>query len=180
MRRFLPVVAAIAACLSARAAQAQEAAPQAAGPCRDAPCRVTYDWGSGATAATYGSDRRYGAAVDLEQLFKEVLQGNGLRIVESGDGATLITVRIKMARAMCDQMAGTSTDRSCQTVDELMIQFSSPDPAVKPPGGMRVANRCGAGDTKMTVAQMARYAGDYVTYQLAVDKKAAKRAVARC
>jgi hypothetical protein len=160
-------------------ALAQDAPANPGGPCRDGSCKVIYDWGAGATAASYGSDRRYGAAADIEPLLKQYLGERGLRIVESGE-AMLLTVRISITNAMCDQMAGTSTDMSCRTINELIIQFSSNDAAVKAPGTMRVSNRCGAGDTKMTIAQMARYAADFVAYGVAQDKKGMKRAVARC
>ncbi|MGQ0647240.1 MAG: hypothetical protein ACT4P7_06685 [Gemmatimonadaceae bacterium] len=154
--------------------------PTPTGPCRDAPCRLMIDWGAGTSAASYGADRRYGPAADIEPLLKQYLTEHRLRMVESGADAMLVTVRPTVKNAMCDQMAGTSTDMSCRTIDELTIQFTSSDPAVKAPGSMRVANRCGAGDTKMTVAQMARYAADFMAYNLAVDKKGLKRAVARC
>lgn len=163
----------------AQAATAQDAPPPG-GPCRDAPCRIQVDWGPSASAASYGADRRYGAAADIEMLIKQHLAEHKFRIVETGADAMLLTLRIKMVRAMCDQMAGTSTDMSCQTIDEIMVQFTTPDPTVKAPGMMRVTNRCGAGDTKMTIAQIAKYSADYLAYNLATDKKGLKRAVSRC
>lgn len=161
-------------------AVAQDPPPSPGGVCRDGPCLVTYDWGAGATPASFGADRRYGPAADIEPLLRQHLREHGLRIVESGDDAMRLTVRISMVNAMCDQMAGTSTDMSCRTINEMVIQFSAPSADVKAPGAMRVANRCGAGDMKMTVAQMAQYAADYLSYNLAKERKGLKRAVARC
>ena len=180
MRCAKSISAAVIALVTLAGPAVAQDAPSPGGVCRDAPCRILVDWGPSASAASYGADRRYGAASDIEMLIKAALVEHKFRVVETGADAMLLTLRIKMVRAMCDQMAGTSTDMSCQTIDEIMVQFTAPDPAVKAPSMMRVSNRCGAGDTKMTIAQIAKYSADFLSYSLATDKKGLKRAVSRC
>lgn len=166
-------------------AQAQDSAATAAAPvgpggaCRDYPCKILVDWGSGQTAASYPSDRRYGQAADFEPTIKFVFGDIKLRIVDGGD-VMVMTLRPMMKNAMCDAMAGTNTDMSCQTVDEVQVQFNSLMPGVKAPGTVRVTNRCGAGDQRMSVTQMANFTANFVAYQLASDKKGMKRPTAKC
>lgn len=175
MRRA--VISALAAVLTAAPVLAQDA-PQTAGQCRGAPCRITFDWG-GESAASFGADRRYGPASDIETLLPQLLAERGLRVVSSGDAPLVMTVRPKVRRAMCDAMAGTSTDYSCRTIGEIQIQFATTDTA-KAPNALRVTNRCGAGDTFMTVAVFARYTADMLAYQLADEKSRGRRPASKC
>lgn len=163
--------------LSASIAGAQES-PATAAPCRSAACRIVFDWG-GESAASHGSDRRYGPAADVEILLPRLLSERGLRVVTTGEAPILVTVRPKVRRAMCDQMAGTDTDYSCKTIGEIQIQFASSD-SVRAPNSIRVTNRCGAGDTFMTVAEFARLTADMVTYQLADEKTRGRRPGSKC
>ncbi len=163
--------------------QAQDSAAAApAGPggaCRDYPCKLLIDWGSGQTAASYPNDRRYGQAADFEPTLKFVFSDLKMRIVDGGD-VMVMTIRPIMKNAMCDAMAGTNTDMSCQTVDEVQVQFNSLMSGVKAPGTMRVTNRCGAGDQRMTVPQMANFTANFLAFQLAADKKGMKRPTSKC
>lgn len=147
-------------------------------PCRSAPCRIAFDWG-GESAASHGSDRRYGPASDLETLLPRLLSERGMRIVTTGEAGLVMTVRPKVRRAMCDAMAGTSTDYSCRTIGEIAISFASTD-TVKAPNAVRVTNRCGAGDTFMTVADFARFTADMLAYQLADEKSRGRRPASKC
>ncbi len=171
----IPVLAILA--VSASIAGAQEA-PATAAPCRTSACRIVFDWG-GESAASHGSDRRYGPAADVEILLPKLLSERGLRVITTGDAPILVTVRPKVRRAMCDQMAGTDTDYSCKTIGEMQIQFASSD-SVRAPNSIRVTNRCGAGDTFMTVAEFARLTADLVTYQLAEEKTRGRRPGSKC
>ena len=163
--------------MSASAARAQDP-PAAPAPCRSAACRLVFDWG-GESAASHGSDRRYGPAADVEILLPKLLSERGLRIITSGEAPILVTVRPKVRRAMCDQMAGTDTDYSCKTIGEIQIQFASTD-STRAPNSIRVTNRCGAGDKFMTVAEFARLTADMVTYQLAEEKTRGRRPGSKC
>lgn len=163
--------------LSASIAEAQDV-PASPAPCRSAACRIVFDWG-GASAASHGSDRRYGPAADLEILLPQLLTERGLRIITTGEAPILVTVRPKVRRAMCDQMAGTDTDYSCKTIGEIQVQFASSD-SVRAPNSIRVTNRCGAGDTFMTVADFSRLTADMVTYQLAEEKTRGRRPGSKC
>lgn len=174
MRRV--IVSAFAVLLVAVPAAAQDA-PQST-PCRSAPCRIAFDWG-GESAASHGSDRRYGPASDLETLLPRLLSERGMRVVTSGEAALVMTVRPKVRRAMCDAMAGTSTDYSCRTIGEIAITFAATDTA-KAPNAVRVTNRCGAGDTFMTVADFARFTADMLAYQLADEKSRGRRPASKC
>jgi hypothetical protein len=175
MRRILfsTLVTALAA-----APLAAQDAPQTTGPCRAAPCRLTFDWG-GASAASHGSDRRYGPASDVETLLPQFLAERGMRVITAGETALVMTVRPKVRRAMCDVMAGTGTDYSCRTIGEIAIQFATTD-TTKAPNAVRVTNRCGAGDTFMTVAVFARFTADMLVYQLADEKTRGRRPASKC
>lgn len=175
MRRT--VVSALVAVLAAAPAGAQDAS-HTAGPCRGAPCRITFDWG-GASAASHGSDRRYGPASDVETLLPQFLAERGMRVISTGDAALVMTVRPKVRRAMCDVMAGTGTDYSCRTIGEITIQFATTD-TTKAPNAVRATNRCGAGDTFMTVADFTRFTVDMLVYQLADEKSRGRRPASKC
>lgn len=163
--------------VSTSIAGAQDA-PGSPAPCRSAACRIVFDWG-GESAASHGSDRRYGPAADVEILLPKLLSERGLRVITTGEAPILVTVRPKVRRAMCDQMAGTDTDYSCKTIGEIQIQFASSD-SVRAPNSIRVTNRCGAGDTFMTVAEFARLTADMMTYQLAEEKTRGRRPGSKC
>ena len=167
----------VAPALGAQDSTAAAAGP--GGPCRDYPCKILLDWGSGNTAASFPNDRRYGQAADFEPTLKFTFQEARLRIVDGGD-VMVITFRPVMKNAMCDAMAGTNTDMSCRTVDEVQVQFNTPMPNVKAPNTMRITNRCGAGDQRMSVAQMATYTANMIAWQVATDRKGLKRPTAKC
>ncbi len=140
------VIAALTMMCLAGTADAQDPpAAASAGPCRGAPCRVLLDWGSGNTAANFPVDRRYGTPNDFEPMVIAGLRDGGMQVTSSGD-AMQMTLRVAMKNAMCDAMPGTNTDMSCRTIDEVQVQWVSPDAAVKAPSSLRVTNRCGAGD----------------------------------
>lgn len=170
------IAMAVAITAVAGAAGAQDA--PAAGPCRSNLCVIAFDWGS-QSAASHGSDRRYGPAADLETYFPRLLEERGLRVATAGSSVLTMTVRPKVRRAMCDQMAGTDTDYSCKTIGEVQIQFMSSD-TTRAPNAVRVTNRCGAGDTFMTVMDFARLAADMLVYQLAEEKSRGRRPASKC
>lgn len=173
---MLRIAMAVAITLAAAAADAQDA--PAAGPCRSNLCVIAFDWGS-QSAASHGSDRRYGPAADLESHLPRLLEERGLRVATAGSAVLTMTVRPKVRFAMCDQMAGTDTNYTCKTISEVQIQFMSSD-TTRTPNAVRVTNRCGAGDTFMTVMDFARYTADMVAYQLAEDKSRGRRPTSKC
>jgi hypothetical protein len=172
------LVAALAGLVLSTSLAAQDA-PPVVGPCRDTPCRIALDWGSGNTAANFPVDRRYGTPNDFEPMVVAGLRDAGMRTLTAGEGMQM-TLRVTMKNAMCDAMPGTNTDMSCRTIDEVQVQWVSPSAEVKTPPSVRVTNRCGAGDQRMTVAQMANFTAAMIAYQTAPDKKGLKRPSARC
>jgi hypothetical protein len=180
MRIFLMSAALVGLALATPAlAQDPPPAPAPVGPCRDTPCRLTLDWGSGTTAANLPVDRRYGTPNDFEPLVISGLKEAGFRMATAGDGM-LLTLRIAMKNAMCDAMPGTNTDMSCRTIEEVQAQWVSPSAEVKAPSSVRVTNRCGAGDQRMNIVQMAAFTAASIAYQTAPDRKGLKRPSARC
>lgn len=173
------VCATAALLLSSSALRGQDTPPASAGPCREATCKLALDWGSGNTAANFPVDRRYGTPNDFEPMVLAGLRDAGFRMVTAGDGLQM-TLRVVMKNAMCDAMPGTNTDMSCRTIDEVQVQWVSPASDVKPPPSVRVTNRCGAGDQRMNIAQMAAYTAASIVYQTATDRKGLKRPSAKC
>lgn len=175
MRRVHPIAVVIT--LAAASVGAQDASAPV-GPCRTSVCRIVFDWG-GESAASHGSDRRYGPAADVETLLPRLLDARGIRVIPSGSASLTMTVRPKVRRAMCDQMAGTSTDYSCKTIGEISVQFTAAD-STRPPNAVRVTNRCGAGDTFLNVADFSRFTAEMVVYQLADEKSRGRRPASKC
>ena len=163
-------------------AHAQVAADAPVAPCHATACALTFDWGSGRTAASFGPDRRYGSGDDFEARFRGAMGESGLRTKDApAYGPLAITVRPTMkAKAMCDQMPGTNTDLSCSAMSDLTVSFVSTDAAVKAPGSMRVSNRCGSGDTYMIMTVFAKYAVDMVYYTLEGQQKKEPRPRSQC
>lgn len=153
-----------------------------AGPCRDRPCVLVFDWGAGKTSATYGPDRRYGSGDDFEAKVRSALAARGIRTREPpGAGALTLTVRPTVRTgAMCDQMPGTNTDYSCIAMQDVAVTFASGDPAVKPPGALRVSNRCGATDVYMTMDAFGQFSADLIWFSLEGEKAKQRRPIGRC
>jgi hypothetical protein len=181
MRRELGILAlgalffALPACSAA-----QDTSAVAVTPCKAATCRLVWDWGSGNTAASFPHDRRYGPASDLEVYVPQYMGEMGFKLsTAAGEGMTM-TLRPRMRNAMCDQMAGTGTSYDCRTVQEMQVQFSNAPAGTKLPSAQRITNRCGAGDTFMTIKDFARYAADMMAYQLTPERERGKRPVTKC
>lgn len=154
-------------------------AATATGPCRSITCQIIWDWG-GQSASTYGQDRRYGPATDLEVLIPQFLRDAGLKVSPSAGLPLQMTLRPRMRNAMCDIMAGTGTDMTCRTISDLAVQFTSSDSSVKAPGAVRITNRCAAGDKFMSIREFSRYASDLVIYNLTDEKSRGRRPASRC
>ncbi|MGQ0764960.1 MAG: hypothetical protein ACT4OZ_04755 [Gemmatimonadota bacterium] len=161
------------------AAAQDSAAVAGTGPCRSITCQIIWDWG-GQSASTYGQDRRYGPATDLEVLIPQFLREAGLKVSPAAGLPVQMTLRPRMRNAMCDIMAGTGTDMSCRTVSDLAVQFTSTDSTVKAPGAVRITNRCAAGDKFMSIREFSRYAADLVIYNLTDEKARGRRPASRC
>jgi hypothetical protein len=161
-------------------ASAQEAvSPPAA--CTGTSCALVFDWGPGKTAGTYGADQRYGSGDDFEAAVRHALSVRGVS-VQGGTSASLtVTLRPKVdMRAMCDQMAGTGTRYSCAVVSDVAINFTSAEPSVKPPGAMRLDNRCGGERTYLTMSKFGQYVGDMVWWSMLPAGTKERRPAMRC
>lgn len=180
-RTLLCVIAGIALAASPALTAAQPAA-NAPGPCHASACQLIFDYGSGRTSASFGPDRKYGSADEFEVALRAALAGRGIRTKESqGDGGFSITLRPTMRpRSMCDAMPGTSTDFSCTAMSDLTVAFVSGDSAIKAPGAIRVANRCGANNVFMTMADFAQYAAGMVWYTLKGAQNKQSRPTVHC
>jgi hypothetical protein len=151
------------------------------GPCREMACVLTLDWGSGKTSASYPPDKKFGSGDDFEQRFRGALAARNYRIVDPGMGTLVMTARPTMrARVMCDAMSGLNNDMTCTAMTNLAINFTSNDPAVKPPGAIRISNRCASGDTFMTHRVFAQYAADMIWWQLEGQAAKGERPIVNC
>src|SRR5688572_24695567 len=108
MHLRISIPAVILSAALAQNAAAQEAAPP--GPCAVIPCNLHVEWGP--SGPPLGIDRRYGAVAEYQQRVITALGGAGQKFtdVERKDALMLI-MRPRVVSAMCDVMAGTSTDR---------------------------------------------------------------------
>jgi hypothetical protein len=161
------------------AAQTPFYAPAA---CHLQACALVVDWGSGKTSASYAADRKYGSGDDFEARIRSALADRGFRTKDApADGPLAITMRPTMrAKVMCDAMPGTGTDKTCTAMTDLAVTFASADTSVKAPGAMRIANRCGSGDTFMTMSQFAQFSADMIYYNLEGAAKKEQRPVSKC
>jgi len=126
-------------------------------------------------------DRRYGNPAQLEDLTRAALTQRGYTLLAGADaGGLRIILQPAVNQAMCDQMAGTSTDMSCQAITEIQARVEGPDAVtdgVDLPSRLR--NRCGA-DRLMTVDQFAVHVAEYIAYAVEGKAKGDRRPVGRC
>lgn len=159
-------------------AAAQESGPV---PCKDRPCSVTVDWTRSGGVVALQPDRRYGNPALLEELIKADLTARGYSLHGSTDAGDLRIVLVPAIRnAMCDQMAGTATDRSCRAVTEIQARVEGPDhvrEGVDVPTTIR--NRCGS-DQMMPIDKLAIYVAQYITYALDGKERGERRPTGRC
>jgi hypothetical protein len=159
-------------------AAAQEGA---AVPCRDRPCAVLVDWTRSGGIGSLQPDRRYGNPAQLEELIKADLSSREYTLHGSTDVGDLRIVLVPAVRnAICDQMAGTSTDRSCRAITEIQARVEGPDhvrEGIDMPTTIR--NRCGS-DELMPVDKLAVYVANYITYALDGRERGERRPVGRC
>lgn len=150
--------------------------------CKDTACFLTIDWGSGKTSANYPPDKKYGSGDDFESRFRGALAQRGYRIIDAAQpGAYTLTVRPTMrGRVMCDAMAGLNNDMTCTAMTNLAVNFTTADPALKPPSAIRISNRCAAGDTFMTHRVFAQYAADMIWWQLEGQAAKGERPIVNC
>jgi hypothetical protein len=161
-------------------AAAQEELPSAVY-CRELPCTVIVDWTHEGGIGSLTPDRRYGNPAQLEEWLKRRLTERGFALYESTDANALrILLQPAIANAMCDQMAGTSTDRSCRAVTRVQARLEGPDEARKGvdlPSNIR--NQCGS-DQLMGADKLAVFVADYIIYAVEEKAKRGRRPVGRC
>jgi hypothetical protein len=149
--------------------------------CRDSPCTVLVDWSRAGGIGSQVPDRRYGNPTLLEKVVKARLAEHGFARTESPDeeGLRIVLVPV-MGNAMCDEMAGTSTDRSCRAITEIEARVTGPDELrhnVDLPS--RIRNRCSA-DKAMPIDKLGDFVGDWIVYAIEGKAKGDRRPVARC
>jgi len=171
---------ALAFFLPARTLAAQNAAAPPI-PCRDFGCKLIFDWGPGKTVASYPQDRRYGGGDDFEVKLRSTLAAQGYRLVTTAsEGEMTIVIRATVGRAMCDQMSGTNTDYSCQTMREAMLGFSGGAAGAPIPKGRSLRNSCGDATVQMTMGQFGQYMGDMIAFIIEKEKKGERRPSMKC
>lgn len=175
--RILMVPIALVALTLPVAAQ-DEAGPVA---CKDRPCVLTVDWTRSGGLASLTPDRRYGNPAQLEEWVRAQLTQRGYPLHSSTDGGVVRIVLTPMIRnAMCDQMAGTATDRSCRAVTEIETRVEGPEQvtsSIELPSRLR--NRCGS-DQIMPVDKLATFVADYIIYAVEGKSKGERRPTGRC
>lgn len=166
--------------LLARPSGAQDPAAPAA-PCLTTACGLVFDWGTGKTAGTYGQDQRYGSGDDFESGVRRAFLTHGITLRTTDDGPFTITIRPKVdSRAMCDRMAGTGTRFSCVVVSDVAVNFALADAAVKPPGALRLTNRCGGESARLSMGQFGQYVGDMIWWTIIPAEAKEKKPALRC
>lgn len=173
-------VAVLMLCTTAVAGSAQDEV-RAPIYCRDLPCAVVIDWTGEGGIGNLSPDRRYGNPAQLEEWVKRRLTERGYALFTGADDAALrIVLKPAIANAMCDQMAGTSTDRSCRAITRVQTRLEGADNARKGvdlPSNIR--NQCGS-DQRMATDKIAVFLADYIIYAVDEKAKGGRRPVGRC
>lgn len=168
---------------SARPVQAQASTPaDAPAPCSTVQCAIVFDWGSGRTAGTYPTDKKYGSGDDFEAKLRSALASVGIRTKDApASGELTITVRPSMRpRTTCDAMTGSRPDLTCTAMSDLAVSFAATGGAGKAPPAQRIANRCGGGTNYMPMYQFAQYSAEMIYYTIVGAEKKEKKPIAVC
>jgi hypothetical protein len=149
--------------------------------CKELPCSVVIDWTRNGGIGNVRPDRRYGNPAQLEEFVKARLTERGYVMFGSEDERDLrIRLSPVIRNAMCDQMAGTSTDRSCQAVTEIEVRLEGPGEVtsrVELPARLR--NRC-PGEEVMPADKLGTFVADWIIFAVDGHAKGERRPVARC
>jgi hypothetical protein len=149
--------------------------------CREVGCQLSIDWGVGQSSVDMPPDRKYGGPADFDKAIRAALAGHNM--AAAGGDAAPVAVRIKASyktRVLCDDMPGTTPDRSCATIGEAIITFSSADSTMKLPTAARLINRCGASEAVMSMKQFGTYVGETIWYTVEGSAKKASKPSGRC
>ena len=150
--------------------------------CRESPCSLIVDWGVGKSVADMPPDRRYGSPAEFEATIREALKKHDLRAVATDVGSTL-AIRVKAAyktRVLCDEMPGTTPDRSCATIGEAIVSFATMDQGAKLPTAVRMINRCGASEGVMSMKQFGKFVGEMIWFALDGEQLKANKPSGKC
>jgi hypothetical protein len=82
--------------------------------------------------------------------------------------------------AMCDELAGTATDRSCRAILQIETRVEGPDELrrdVDLPS--RIRNQCSS-DRVMPVDRLGDFVADWIIFALEGRAKGERRPIARC
>lgn len=159
-------------------------------PCRDIPCVVIVDWSRAGGVAGQVADRRYGNPADLARLVEARLTERGFGNL-GGTEETDLRFRLVpvIGNALCDEMAGTSTDWSCRVIRGIEARADGPDDVrrgVDMPSSIQ--NLCpGPTDARtrrlerrMPIDRLGPFVADWIVYALEGKSKGERRPVARC
>jgi hypothetical protein len=154
---------------------------QAAVPCRERPCALTIDWTREGGVGNQVPDRRYGNAAQLEARVKARLTERGFRNYGSTSADDLSILLVPdVGNAMCDELAGTATDRSCRAILQIETRVEGPDELrrdVDLPS--RIRNQCSS-DRVMPVDRLGDFVADWIIFALEGRAKGERRPIARC
>ena len=161
--------------------QAQE--PAAASiPCHTNPCALIVDWGVGKALSDMPPDRKYGAPADFDKSLRATLQSHGMTAATSAPDSK-VSIRVQATyktRVLCEDMPGTTPDRSCATIGEAIANFASSESGEKLPTSIRMTNRCGASGAVMSMKQFGKLVGDMIWYSLEGEQQKAAKPMGRC
>jgi hypothetical protein len=145
------------------------------------PCIVTVDWTREGGVSNQVPDRRYGNAAQLEAQVKARLAELGFPDNGSSSPQVLQILLVpSVGRAMCDELAGTSTDMSCRAITDVQARLEGPEQLredIDLPS--RIRNRCSS-DRVMPVDRLGVFVADMIVYALEGRAKGERRPVARC
>jgi hypothetical protein len=182
VRRISRMVAAawLACGVFGRPAAAQDGAPRAV-PCRELACVVVIDWTRAGGVGAHVPDRRYGNPAQLEETVVERLNERGFDMHGNpSQGSLRILLVPAIAKAMCDEMPGTTTDMSCRAITHVEARTEGPEALqrnVDLPS--RIRNSC-ASDKLMPVDRLGVFIADWIIYALDGKANGERRPVARC
>ena len=162
--------------LAASAAAQEDPTPS---PCRAATCVLVFDWGGDALPPA--GDRVFGSGHDFETAFRGRLSDVGYRIAAAGArGAFQVTIRVKMASALCNPNPGLNPDRSCRTASTASLAVSGLDSNMAPMKAIQVAPRCPDPYAAMKMTQFALYAADILVLTLDGPRSGVTRPAIKC
>ena len=157
-----------------------QAVPGPTVPCRNLSCTVVVDWGVGKTLNDMPPDRKYGAPADFEKMLAETVQSHGMLALAPSGAVSIRVQATYKTRVLCEDMAGTTPDRTCATIGEAIVNFATAEPGVKLPTSVRLTNRCGASGAMMSMKQFGKFVGDMIWWSIEGDRLGENKPMGKC